>query len=156
MKRISIKNFINLLILIVVVMSEIKKVKKLRKRKYSKCETRTRIIFEKLFDVKFDTIRPDFLKNPESGYNLELDGFNVTKNIAFEVQGIQHSRYSSYFHRTRSKFIEQIRRDIYKEYICKKCGIVLIVIPFNVKLRNLEQYIICKIRRTGLYDLYLK
>ncbi len=147
--------FVNIILIIIIIINRLIEDKKLRNRKYSKCETKTRQLFESIFNVEFNTIRPKFLKNPETGKNLELDGYNKLLNLAFEVNGIQHSRYSSFFHRSKYNFIQQIRRDEFKRKKCKKLDVLLIIIPFDVKFRNLENYIICKIKRLGLYNLYL-
>jgi len=36
--------------------------------------------------------RPDFLKNPKSGHNLEYDFYIPEAKVAFEIQGIHHLR----------------------------------------------------------------
>lgn len=110
-------------------------------------EERTRSIFERIFGLPFKTIRPDWLKNPKTGKNLELDGFNPTiqtkigKGLAFEYDGSQHSEYNPHFHKHKNAFADQVKRDFYKEKVCKSKGIALIRIPHFITVEKLEPYI---------------
>jgi hypothetical protein len=88
-------------------------------------QERTRKIFEHLFEVPFNSIQPDWLKNPSSKRNLELDGYNKDLNIAFEFQGRQHSSADTQF---RDDYEMQIARDKLKRELCKQHGINLIEI----------------------------
>ena len=88
-------------------------------------------------DKKFPTIRPEFLKNPETGWPLELDCYNDEMKLAFEFQGIQHyqpvKRYGG-----EKRFEQQQKQDQLKRDLCLKKGIVLIEVdtrPIN-KIRN--------------------
>jgi hypothetical protein len=100
-----------------------------------------RKIFEKIYGVAFPSVRPDFLHNPETSKNLELDGYNEKLRIAFEYNGKQHYEYPNEFHRTEQEFIQQVRRDIFKKEVCKKMGIRLISIPYYIDTNNLYDYI---------------
>lgn len=108
-------------------------------------ENKCRRIFERLFGVPFSTIRPNWLKNPETGRNLELDGYNpniktkIGKGLAFEYDGVQHYQYNPIFHKKESDFTSQVRRDFFKDKRCKELGIVLIRVPFDTK--DMEEYI---------------
>lgn len=122
--------------------------KKRKKRKLNQHETKCREIFEDLFGVEFNSVRPDWLKNPITNKNLELDGFNETiktplgKGLAFEYDGAQHSKYSPYFHGgNKYKFYYQLKKDSWKDNQCKKKGIMLIRIPYFVPFEDLEKYI---------------
>lgn len=119
-----------------------------KKKKKNKSEEKCREIFENLFLTEFKSIRPDWLKNPATGKNLEIDGF--AENIAtplgmglgFEYNGAQHSKYVPHFHGIDPKnFVYQAKKDIYKEQICKKRGILLIIIPHFIPFEQLEKYI---------------
>lgn len=86
------------------------------------CERITRYCFEKIFNVKFESIRPSFLENPKTGRNLELDGFNSDLNIAFEYNGQQHYKDNTLFSRSQN--------DTLKMQLCKDNNIKLYVIKF--------------------------
>lgn len=114
---------------------------KKRKTIPKKHETRCRIIMENIFKVPFVSIRPDFLKYPKTGKNLELDVFNQDLMLALEYDGVHHRKYTEFFHKSEQDFIEQQERDKYKEDKCKELGITLIRVPDTVKYENLEEYI---------------
>lgn len=101
----------------------------------------TRRVFEHLFGKPFVRVRPDFLKNPETGRNLELDGFNEELKVAFEYNGIQHYHYPSKFAKNEEEFKKQLRRDEFKFETCNRLGIYLVVVPYSVKHENILHYI---------------
>lgn len=88
-------------------------------------QERTRIVFQKQFNQLFPSVRPDWLKNPKTGRNLELDGYCEELKLAFEYQGRQHKDEDTEF---ASDYINQIERDEYKKQICLENGINLILI----------------------------
>jgi len=96
----------------------------------------TRIIIEHLLGLPdgFPTIRPDFLKNPSSGSNLELDGFNESAKIGFEY-GAEGDTY----HSTEN----QMRYDKLKAKLCKENGVTLIKVPefgnYGKKVDNINR-----------------
>jgi hypothetical protein len=106
---------------------------------------------------KFPTIRPEFLKNPETGWPLELDCYNDEMKLAFEFQGIQHyqpvKRYGG-----QKRFEQQQKQDQLKRELCSKEGVVLIEVdtrPIN-KIRNknkikqkILQILLDKLEQTG-------
>ena len=105
-------------------------------------------IFEKIFNSKFPSVRPNFLKNPVTGQNLELDGYCTRLKLAFEYDGKQHSEYNSHFHKGGPKeFIYQVTKDDYKTKKCKLEGVDLVRIPHYIHFENLEDYIIKQLRK---------
>ncbi len=74
-------------------------------------------------------IREDFLKNPETGRNLELDCFYRAKKIAIEYNGSYHYKKVRAFGNDPNKVH---KRDEIKIRLCKKAGIRLIVVPYTV------------------------
>ncbi|SPN78805.1 Helicase nuclease [Cedratvirus Zaza IHUMI] len=98
-------------------------------------------ILSKIYKKPFYRVRPDFLKNPETGRNLELDIFNSELGIACEYNGKQHYAFPSFPGHTRKDFIKGLCKDLYKIKTCKKLGIYLIVVPYTVKEENMEEYI---------------
>ncbi|HIB77554.1 MAG TPA: DUF2726 domain-containing protein [Flavobacteriales bacterium] len=82
--------------------------------------------------------RPKFLFN-----NKEI-------GIACEYNGKQHYNYTPYFHRGGIKdFTDQQERDNLKRRVCKKLGIVLIEIPYTVKLENIRDVIKQELNKNG-------
>ena len=106
-----------------------------------KMEGLCRKILEKTFDKKFPSTRPNFLKNPSTGYNLELDCFNSELKLALEYNGIQHYHYPNKFHKTRAEFDYQLEKDQLKSNLCKQNNITLITIPYTIKKSELISYI---------------
>jgi hypothetical protein len=90
-------------------------------------EKLTRYCFKQMLKRNFEKIRPDWLRNPETGHKLELDGYNEQMEIAFEHQGRQHEKDCP----TSYKFYnpEQLLRDEIKRQKCKERGITLIEVP---------------------------
>jgi hypothetical protein len=102
---------------------------------------------------EFYKARPSFLKNPETGYNLELDGYNAYYKVAFEYQGQQHDEYIPYFHKTEEKFKELQERDKLKVELCKLNDIDLIIIPciYNHQTpKAMEDFIISELLKREL------
>lgn len=123
----------------------------------NKHEERCREIFEEIFDTRFKSVRPDWLRNPVTKKNLELDGFapnistKIGKGLAFEYDGAQHSVYNKHFHRSGpDEFIYQVKKDSWKDVKCKEKGVLLIRIPHFVAFQDLERYIKQKLTREGL------
>lgn len=88
-------------------------------------QERTRIIFQTQFNKPFPSIRPDWLKNPATGRNLELDGYCEDLKLAFEYQGRQHTSDDTEF---GSDYTSQLERDQYKVQTCRDHGITLVLI----------------------------
>lgn len=107
----------------------------------SKGEKKMQEILEKMYKAKFKKVRPSWLKNPKTGRSLELDCYNEELKIAGEYNGEQHYKYRPFFHKTEADFEEQVYRDKIKVEECKKNGITLLIIPFTVKLVDMEKYI---------------
>lgn len=83
-----------------------------------KREKLCREALEDLLNIRFHKVRPDWLRNPETGRPLELDGFNPCAGIAFEFDGDGHDVDE-----------RQKRKDSVKDQICAEIGVVLIRIP---------------------------
>ena len=109
----------------------------------SKGELECRRVLEKLFHRPFDKARPNFLNNPVTGgnFNLELDCYNKDLHLAVEYQGVQHCKYVPYFHKNKETFMNQQYRDELKRRMCKDNLITLIEVPYTVKVENIEEYL---------------
>ena len=119
---------------------------KRRKRRTFKTEDKCRGIVEELFQRPFPSVRPDFLKNPVTGRNLELDMYNKELALAFEYNGIQHYKFTPFFHKSYKDFRRQQLHDAYKKKVCDRMGIRLISIPYTVKNKDLRPWIINEVR----------
>jgi hypothetical protein len=96
----------------------------------SNIEEITRTWFEDRFGVPFNSVRPDWLVNIETGRNLELDGYNEELALAFEVQGRQHYEYVPHFHKNGVTDLQkQLKHDKQKLLACEKRGIRLVIVP---------------------------
>ena len=62
------------------------------------------------------------------GTRLTLDFFNANKRVAIEVQGQQHTKFVPFFHSSRGKFLQQLKRDCKKLEFCEINNIKLIEI----------------------------
>ena len=119
--------------------------------KESKGERECRRVLQSLFKRKFPSSRPDFLRNPVTGgsFNLELDCYDRLLKLAVEYNGIQHYKYTPYFHRNKEHFLNQKYRDDMKRRMCERNGVILIEVPYTIKLKDIRQYIIDACRRVG-------
>ena len=125
---------------------------KKKNRKYKKMDERSgaesrgeaicRKVLEDIYKVEFPKARPDFLINPQTGYNLELDGYNCDLQIAFEYQGIQHYVYPNIYHKSLEEFNYQRQKDDFKFEVCDKAGIYLITVPYLVPHNQIYNYIV--------------
>ena len=126
-------------------------------KRVNKSEEKCRRIFETVFQKPFPVVRPPFLENPVTNKCLELDGFNpdivtpLGRGLAFEYDGVQHAKYSPYFHRGGPQdFVYQQKRDTWKDLKCREMGIMLIRIPYNLVPEDFESYIRQKLRQKGV------
>lgn len=101
------------------------------------------IVYEVLQDILESTIerniRPDFLKNPETGKNLELDCYCEEYALAVEYNGVQHYKFPSVYHKTEEEFYNQVYRDRLKRKLCDEAGIYLISVPYWVDIYDSKE-----------------
>jgi len=119
-------------------------------RRYSKGEEECRRVLEAIFHRKFPSKRPDFMKNPLTGRNLELDCYNEALKIACEYNGRQHYEFTKRFHSCVEDFEKQKRNDQKTRENCIKNGVFLIEVPYTVKLENIEKFIYRKVKASGI------
>lgn len=113
-------------------------------------EDRIRKKVEKILGVPFPKVRPTWLINPETKHLLELDGYNSDLRMAWELQGVQHNKYTPHYHGTYQQFEAQQRRDHYKRTECMRRGILLIEFPYEIDEDQLEQFIFSEIAKRKL------
>jgi len=118
----------------------------------SKGELECRRVLEELFGEHFSKARPDFLNNPVTGgnFNLELDCFSSSRRIAVEYNGIQHYKYIPYFHKNYEAFTNQKYRDYMKRKMCEENKVILIEVPYTVKVEDIKKYLMDKFRELSL------
>ena len=115
-----------------------------KNNKLSKGEQLCKDVIQDIYQLPFYCVRPKFLKNPETGRNLELDLYNDQVKIAIEYNGIGHYKYPNPFHRTKEEFINQIRRDKFKVDMCDVNDVYLISVPYTIPLNYsaIKEYIL--------------
>ena len=120
----------------------------------SKGELECRRVLQHLFKKQFNKDRPDFLRNPVTGgnFNLELDCFDADMKLAVEYNGIQHYKYVPFFHNNKEAFLNQKYRDQMKRQMCKENGVFLIEVPYVVKVENIKDFLVIELRKIG-YDV---
>jgi len=117
----------------------------------SKGEKECRRVLEMLYRKPFPKARPDFMFNPVTNQNLELDMFNIELKIACEYNGQQHYKFNKWMHRnSHVNFQNQQYRDTVKRDACKKLGIHLIEVPYTIKNENIQNFIISNLRDNKL------
>ena len=124
-------------------------IKPKKKKRVNKKENMCRKILQQLYQRKFPSIRPSFLKSPRTGKNLELDCYNKELKIALEYNGKQHYGYNKFFHKKPKDFYAQVHRDDWKRKKCKEKGIRLIEVPYWVTPIDLKDYIIKQLYKHG-------
>jgi hypothetical protein len=114
-------------------------------------ETECRRVLQKIFKKPFRKDRPDFLRNPVTGgnFNLEIDCFCREMKLGCEYHGQQHYKFTSYFHKNKEAFRNQQYRDYMKQTKCKENGISLIEVPYTVKVGDIEGFIKHKLKAIG-------
>jgi hypothetical protein len=116
-------------------------------------ETECRRVLQKHFRRPFAKCRPNFLNNPVTGghFNMELDCFDSDLKIAVEYNGAQHYKYLPFFHRNKEAFYNQKYRDELKTRMCRDNGVILIEVPYTVKIQDIERYIINELRKHSIH-----
>lgn len=107
----------------------------------SKPEKICRRTLEKIYGKKFSRIRPDWLRNPKTGRNLEIDCYNDELKIGLEYNGVQHYKWPNFTKMSRQQFLDQVERDHYKIDKCDEMGVYLITVPYNIPYRLIPDYI---------------
>lgn len=103
-------------------------------------------VLEEIYEVPFEKVRPEFLKNPITKRNLELDCYNQDLRIALEYQGPQHYEWPNFTKQSYEDFKKQVLRDKFKEKRCEEECIKLIKVPYTVKgEEDIRKYILNEI-----------
>lgn len=133
----------------------------------SRGERECQRVLEKLYGKPFPKSRPAFLSNPLNGSIsdqtgtvkkgnkpqkavLELDCFNRELRLAVEYSGVQHSKFTPFFHKNEEEFRNQQYRDYIKKELCSRQGVTLIVVPHTVKIKDIESYLLTELGKAGV------
>ena len=111
----------------------------------SKGEKACKRYVQRLFKRSFTKIRPDFLKDPTTKRNLEIDLYNDSLKLGIEYNGIQHYEFTPRFHKGYGDFRRQQERDALKKRLCKENGVTLIVVPYTED--RIPSYLLERARR---------
>lgn len=114
---------------------------KQKRKTTSSGETECRRVAELLTGYKFPTARPNFLRNEITNANLEIDCYCAELGIGIEYNGKQHYEYVPHFHTSKDAFYNIKYRDQMKKRLCEENGITLIVVPYTVKIEDIEPFI---------------
>lgn len=116
----------------------------------SKGEKICKETMNRIYGLDFVSIRPNWLKNPETKCNLELDCYNDELKLAVEYNGVQHYKWPNFLNQSYDQFINQVRRDKFKKECCEKMGVYLIIVPYNVDHDKIPEYIMSKLPETSV------
>ena len=111
-------------------------------------ERKCRETLQKIFNRPFNKIRPNFLNNVVTGskHNLELDCYDKQLGLAVEYNGRQHYDYVPFFHTNKEAFLNQKYRDELKRRMCVDNNVILIEVPYTVKVEDIEEYIVNELK----------
>jgi hypothetical protein len=107
-----------------------------------------RAILEHLYLARFPRRRPEWLLS-ETGYRMELDGYNEGMALAFEYQGIQHYKPVLKFKLDGRRLAEMQERDRLKESSCASRKVTLLQIPYTIAHDDLEEFIREELQKRG-------
>ena len=118
-----------------------------QRQKISAGEARCKKWLQEHFGLPFDKIRPDWLKNPTFGKNLEIDCFNAELGIGVEYNGEQHYMIVDKFGGNKASLEYSQYKDKLKQTLCRQNGVYLIIVPYWEK--NIEDFLA---REISLWD----
>jgi len=115
----------------------------------SKGEAISRACLENIYGVEFKNTRLDAIRNPNTSKKLEIDCYNEDLKIGLEYHGISHFKYVPFFHKNIQDFEDSQERDKFKEYVCEKLGICLIIVPYNTHHDKICRFIRAELKRNN-------
>lgn len=116
-----------------------------RKTRLSRGEAECGRVLAQLFPKHaFISVRPDWLMNDYPGRKtplraMELDCYCEALNLAIEFNGQQHYFFVSKFHKSQDQFYGQLARDRLKRDLCRRRGVDLITVRYDVP--NIFEYL---------------
>lgn len=106
-------------------------------------------ILIKLFKEKFNKKRPEWLTNVK-GIKLELDFYSEELKLAFEYNEEHHYKYNKTYHSSQDDFEKEKFNDKIKIKKCEKNNVTLVTIPYTVKTKDIEQYIVDQLKLNNI------
>lgn len=85
--------------------------------------------------------RPNFLRNPKTGKNLELDCYSHELKLAIEYDGPYHFTTGTMYTPNSQALREVWERDRMKERLCLQHGVWLIRVPFIIRRDQLFDFL---------------
>lgn len=76
---------------------------------------------------------------PIGDLNQRIDIFVPTIGVAFEIHGIQHYKYNSFFFKDELAWNNSVNLDNRKVKYLKDKGVKLVEIPYNSKIKTVEE-----------------
>ena len=111
----------------------------------SSLHLRARILLKQLYpyDIIFEEIAIVGIKTEINNRPLYFDFYANSLKTAFEIQGLQHSEFVSFFHGNKLEFFRAKRLDGLKRSWCELNHITLLELPHNesdkeweIRIRN--------------------
>ena len=106
-------------------------------------------ILEEYYNVKFISIKPNWLKNPETNCNLKLNSYNDELKIALEYRPEHRYNYPNIYNESKEKFDNQQKLDLLKKKLCLENNVTLIIVPYWIK--DIKKYIIDKLNIDNIF-----
>jgi len=100
-------------------------------------------------DTPFHKIRPPWLRNDRTNRRLECDAYSEKLKLCIEVNGEQHYKQHRHFHKSAADFEAQQYRDKLKRTQLREHGDVLIVVPFWIKRKDIEDFLRGELQSRG-------
>lgn len=145
--------------LAIQTLKQYKKLKRFEKKiEYFNAESKLneeicRYIFEILFHpLKFPTVSIytfPWLTGPKGG-PMHIDGYNISINLGFEYNGIQHYEIDNLYNKSKIDLLYQQQKDAHKSKLVNENKVRVMDIPYTVKLKDRIQYIIEECKRLNI------
>jgi transcription elongation factor Elf1 len=84
------------------------------------------------------------------GHAMELDGYNADLSLAFEHNGQQHYELDGFFHKRAETLALRLEDDYEKIRLCRENGVKLIIIPFSVRIDDIQEYVLKELAKVGV------
>ena len=113
-------------------------------------EEYVRELFTHMFGMPFERTRAlPWLCNPRGNF-MELDGYCADLALAFEHNGQQHYDLDGYFTRHPGQLRARLADDEQKVRLCRENGVLLVVVPFTIPLKDIHAYLLRELAGAGV------